>query len=91
MIKIEITQTIIERYTEIENFLVHSVPTEIKTVKHGYGNESTEEVQFDRTMEPREVTKTRERRVTLLQQEIVDEAMFSLPHVIASINHLEVA
>ena len=87
MIKITIERTINETYAITENFETRREPTEIfdETNTNLYSS-NRKERRYIIQSEPREVQKVRERKVTLLEQEIMDEASFNLKEVIATIN-----
>jgi len=88
MIEVTITRKIREEYKEWQNFQTSSKPTGIKKVKSEYGGGTSEEVAYETTSEPREITKYREVERTLLSQQIEDESDFDLMAVIAAINRI---
>ena len=85
-IKIEITETITEQYSETVQTCTREVPTNI-THKGPYDSEP--KVVFEREFVPTQTEKTRERKVNLLTQEIEDGEQFDLAGVIAAINNLQ--
>jgi hypothetical protein len=89
MIKITIEQTTREEYRETENFIVSKTPTEKMQEQDSSYGRTPAKVLFDERYEPREVTKTRDRKVVLFDQTIMDDTQFDLKAVIAVINGIE--
>ncbi len=84
-IKIEITETLVDEYAATEQVCIKETATD-KT-EPDYNNKS--KIVFDREFVVKDVTKTRERKVELLSQEIEDGSKFNLAAVIAAINNLK--
>jgi hypothetical protein len=91
MIKVTIEQTIQEEYEVTEQMVTKETPTEYTEEVESYGSRTNKKVQFAREYAPTRLMKTRERKVTLLEQEIEDESAFNLQAVIATINGIHVA
>ena len=85
-ITVLITETVSEEYTETVLFTLTEKPTPI-VAESDYGNRK--EVKFERTFEPRDITKTRSREIVLLRQELEDKDRFNLAAVIKAVNGLE--
>lgn len=85
MIKITIERHTTESYKETVQFCLTEKPTEV-IAEADYS--SRKEVKFERTYEPREVTKWKSSTVSLLEQEIVNEEDFDLKAVIKAVNGL---
>jgi hypothetical protein len=85
MVKVLITQTQIEKYTEHKNFLVKSTPTEIKDRENTYSDKmickSVEEYASH------DVPMQRSVSITLIEQNVDDEE-FDLKAVIKALNGL---
>ena len=84
-IKIEIVETIVEEFPATEQVCTKETATD-KT-EQDYNGKS--KIVFDREFVVKDVTKTRERKVELLSQEIDDGSTFNLAAVIAAINNLK--
>lgn len=84
-IKIEIVETITEEFPATEQVCTKETATD--KVEPDYNGKS--KVVFDREFSVQNVTKTRERKVELLSQEIEDGSKFNLSAVIAAINNLK--
>lgn len=84
-IKIEIVETITEEFPATEQVCTKETATD--KVEPDYNGKS--KVVFDREFSVQNVTKTRERKVALLSQEIEDGSKFNLSAVIAAINNLK--
>lgn len=85
MITVTITRTTRETYEVTENVCTHEEPTEIMG-ESDYGNRRTPIMKRD--FAPQKLTKSSERRETLLNQEISDETKFDLAKVIVAVNGL---
>lgn len=86
MVKITIEHFETQTYTEMQNFCIKRTPTEI-TEESDYGGRA-KKVQYIEENQPQEVTKSRDVRTTLVQQEIRDDAEFDIKAVIKAINKL---
>lgn len=76
-----------EKYTETKNFITKSTPTDKTESTSDYGS-GRQKVLCDEEYATKDVTMERTTRITLLVQEIVNEAEFDLPIVIGAINKL---
>lgn len=83
MIKITIERVTTETYTEVQNFLVKSTPTD--KIQHSSGY--SDKVLCEEEYQTRDIENERTVEVTLLKQEMNDED-FDLKTVIAAINGL---
>lgn len=84
MYKVTIERINSEKYTQKENMVVKSTPTEI--LDDDYNNRK--KVNYITEHQVVDVEKVREVRRTVLNQEIEDEASFNLAKVIQAINNL---
>lgn len=88
MIEITIKKKITESRKQTTNFQVTSKPTGFKKLKNDYGGGTTEEVCFETTYAPSEVTEYKDVERVLLTQQIDDESKFDLAAVIVAVNKL---
>lgn len=84
MITITITRTTIEKYVETVNFPVKETPTDYK--EDDYNNRK--KVVLATEYQAKDVTKSREIKRTLVQQEIEADDDFNLAAVLKAINNL---